>query len=291
MKLEYKRELDHNYLILEEEHGEAKESYEIYMLEENKIPGLLKCTMQGMNGRQRFCYEVTSRQSLDLLLERKRLSHSDLKDILKGIQRAMTGAREYLLDVNHFMLRPEYMYLNLDKGEPEFCYYPYYEKNIREQFFDLAEYFLGKLDRQDRAGVELGYEIYKMAGEENCSLEEILRSEVAQADTRPMAAEQVRLFQENPRDMRQLYVAETASTYGAEPQKKSFWSRRKKQIKGSVQNESDLRENEVRLLEKKRKIFRFLWKRQKAAVHVCCQEVLDEDWYYTEQIRLWNPCI
>lgn len=32
MKLEYKRELDHNYLVLEEEQGEQREGYEIYML-------------------------------------------------------------------------------------------------------------------------------------------------------------------------------------------------------------------------------------------------------------------
>ena len=83
MKLEYKRELDHNYLVLEEEQGEQREGYEIYMLEENQIPGLLSCTLQRINQRQRFFYEVTSRQSLDLLLERKRLDYTDLIHILE----------------------------------------------------------------------------------------------------------------------------------------------------------------------------------------------------------------
>lgn len=64
MKLEFKRELDHNYLVLEEEQAEPVKSFEIYMLEENRIPGLLHCTMQGVNQQQRFYYEVTSKQSL-----------------------------------------------------------------------------------------------------------------------------------------------------------------------------------------------------------------------------------
>jgi len=233
LKLEYKRELDHNYMILEEAGIEEKDGYEIYMMEENRIPGLLKCTIQRMNQIQRFCYEITSRQSMEVLMERKRLTHGDLVQLLKGIQRAVAGAREYLLDVNHLMMSPEYMYLNVDQGVPELCYFPYYDRPIQEQFFDLAEYLLGKLDRQDRAGVELGYEIYKMAGEENCSLEELLSSELVRSEARPASAERVRLFRESSEDFRGnlLRVAETASTYGNEPQKKTLWGWRKRQTK------------------------------------------------------------
>lgn len=222
MKLEYKRELDHNYLVLEEEQEEQREGYEIYMLEENRIPGLLSCTMQRINERQRFFYEVTSRQSLDLLLERKRLIYTDLIHILEGIRRALSGAREYLLDVNHLMLRPEYIYVNLDLDLPEFCYFPYYERPVREQFFELAEYLLGKLDRQDRLGVELGYEIYKMASEDNCSIEEILRLQERDRQEKGRAADQVRLTWEEPRNPPVYRVAEPVNSYGTgeEPEKR-----------------------------------------------------------------------
>lgn len=250
MRLEYKRELDHNYMILEEESTGEKEGYEIYMLEENRIPGLLKCTMQRTDQRRRFCYEVTSRQTLEILMERKRLTHGDLIRLLKGIRRAVASAREYLLDVNHLLLLPEYMYLNVDKGIPEFCYFPYYEKAIREQFFDLAEYLLSKLDRQDRAGVELGYEIYKMAGEDNCSLDEILHSEIARAEVRPLAAEKVRLFQETDESVPHLRVAEEPETYGTNVSRPPFWNWRRKTIKiqkEQEKSEQGKREGEIAL--------------------------------------------
>ena len=215
MKLEYKRELDHNYMILEEQQETAKEGYEIYMLEENRIPGLLKCTLQRLNQQQRFCYEVTSRQPLDIILERKRLTYGDLMGLLKGIYTALQGAREYLLDVNRLMLRPEYIYLNLDTDTPELCYFPYYEKPVQEQFFELAEYLLGKLDRQDRAGVELGYEIYKMASEENCSIEEIIKLQEQKPDS-CVSAKKVRLSWENPKETAIVRkIAEPESVYGA----------------------------------------------------------------------------
>lgn len=234
MKLEYKRELDHNYLVLEEEQGEQREGYEIYMLEENQIPGLLSCTLQRINQRQRFFYEVTSRQSLDLLLERKRLDYTDLIHILEGIRRALSGAREYLLDVNHLLLRSEYIYVNLDLDLPEFCYFPYYERAVREQFFELAEYLLGKLDRQDRLGVELGYEIYKMASEENCSIEEILKLREKYSGDKEKAAKQIRLTWEEPERAARYRVAEPVNVYGEaveqgaqEPRGKLMEERRK----------------------------------------------------------------
>ena len=77
MNLSYKRELDHNYMIIEEDCREEKEGFEIYMMEENRIPGLLSCHVQRVDRKQRFFYEITSRQSLDVLLERKRLTHED----------------------------------------------------------------------------------------------------------------------------------------------------------------------------------------------------------------------
>ncbi len=232
MKLEFKRELDHNYLVLEEEQADPIKGFEVYMLEENRIPGLLCCTMQGVNQQQRFYYEVTSRQSLDLLLERKRLSYMDLIHVLKGIQTAISGAREYLLDVNHLMLRPEYMYLNLDMDLPELCYFPYYEKPVREQFFELAEYLLGKLDRQDREGVELGYEIYKMASEENCSIEEILKLQGKRTEESPGTAGNIRLSWEEPQEPTSRKIAEPSKPYGTK--KASFWRRRKKESEQSL---------------------------------------------------------
>lgn len=238
MKLEYKRELDHNYLILEEQKEAVYEGYEIYMLEENQIPGLLKCRMQRLDQQQRFCYDVTSRQPLDIILERKRLVYEDLRGLLRGIYRALLGAREYLLDVNGLILLPEYIYVNLDTNLPELCYFPYYEKPIQEQFFELTEYLLGKLDRQDRAGVELGYEIYKMASEENCSIEEIINIREKKQKEHADFADKIHLSWEEPEpahppvkkiaESGQGYGAKEAEIQGKDIKKRWFWEKRKK---------------------------------------------------------------
>ena len=43
MNVSYKRELNHNYLVLEQE--EYQENYQTGMLLKNKIPGFLECRM------------------------------------------------------------------------------------------------------------------------------------------------------------------------------------------------------------------------------------------------------
>ena len=91
MKVSYKRELDHNYLVLEEE--EYQENYQAGMLLKNRIPGFLECRMSRFDEGASFYYEITSRQSLRLVLERKRLNQEELLKLLNGRYRSVLWER------------------------------------------------------------------------------------------------------------------------------------------------------------------------------------------------------
>ena len=90
MKTSYKRELDHNWLVLEQE--EYQENYQVGMLLKNKIPGFLECRLSRFDRGVFFYYEITSRQSLSLVLERKRLNLQELLKLLDGIWQAVEPA-------------------------------------------------------------------------------------------------------------------------------------------------------------------------------------------------------
>ena len=51
MRTEYKRDMNHNYLILYGEEEINTDSYQVRMLVGNVIPSLLKCRIQGMDAR------------------------------------------------------------------------------------------------------------------------------------------------------------------------------------------------------------------------------------------------
>ena len=178
MKVSYKRELDHNYLVLEEE--EYQENYQAGMLLKNRIPGFLECRMSRFDGGASFYYEITSRQSLRLVLERKRLNQEELLKLLNGMYQAVQSCAEYLLDVDRLLLDPDYIYLDPDEWTMYFCFFPCgrqdFGKNAGYSLLELAEYLLDRLDRQDSGAVTLGYEFYRIAGEENPSLGKLLES-------------------------------------------------------------------------------------------------------------------
>ena len=58
MKTSYKRELDHNWLVLEQE--EYQENYQVGMLLKNKIPGFLECRLSRFD-RGVFFYYIAQR--------------------------------------------------------------------------------------------------------------------------------------------------------------------------------------------------------------------------------------
>ena len=51
MKSEYKRDMNHNYLILTGEDAIDTDSYQVRMIVANAVPDLLQCRIQGMDGK------------------------------------------------------------------------------------------------------------------------------------------------------------------------------------------------------------------------------------------------
>lgn len=198
MKISYKRELDHNYLILEQK--DFQNNYQAGMLVKNRITGLLECTLSRMDKDAAFCYEITSRQNLRLVLERKRLNASQLEGLLEGLLRTAGSCEEFLLDTRALLLNPDYIYLDPDTWEFSFCLFPFYEGDMGSGLLELAEYLLDRLDREDPGAVALGYEFYRMAGEENTSLEQILArwKEGNRAEEKPHGAEAEEVRSEEP---------------------------------------------------------------------------------------------
>lgn len=172
MEVSYRRELDHNYLVLEEK--EFQENYQVNMLLKNRIPGFLECRMTRVDKKAFFYYEITSRQNLRLVLERKRLSLTEMIRLLEGLEQAAQTCEEYLLDGERILLHPDFIYLDPDEWKIWVCFYPFEKQELGSQLLGLAEYLLDHLDRQDSGAVTLGYEFYRMAGEENPSIRKLL---------------------------------------------------------------------------------------------------------------------
>ena len=173
MRTEYKRDMNHNYLVLHEEMELDTSSYQVRMLAGNVIPSLLKCQFHGVNGKIVFHYEITSKQSIAVLYEDKMMGEEDLRLIFGSFVQVMEQMAEYLLNPGQVLLQPEYMYMDVNKKEIYFCYLPGKEREVKEQFQALTEYVLPKLDHGDERAVMLGYGVYRRAMEDSFHLEHV----------------------------------------------------------------------------------------------------------------------
>lgn len=175
---DYERKMNHNYMILKkcdffQEQSTKPIDYRTKMLLENKIEGLLPVTYHMFNGEEHYYYEINSRQSLENLYEKREMDYPTICKLLEGCIRLFQNLEEYLLDGSQILLKPEYIYIHLDTGEPQFTYYPAQEGDIRQAFVELADYILTKINHTDEQAVMLGYQVYRYTRNHNFVLDEI----------------------------------------------------------------------------------------------------------------------
>ena len=171
MRAEYKRDMNHNYLILHGEEVPDTDSYQVRMLVGNGMPSLLKCRLQGIDGNFLIYYDITSKQSVASMYETKKMGLEDLRLIFGGFVQAMEEMAEYLMDPGQLLVQPEYMYLDVEKKKLYFCCMPGKAGDVREDFRILTEYILPKIDHEDGDAVILGYGVYRRALEDTFHLE------------------------------------------------------------------------------------------------------------------------
>ena len=199
MKPSYRKEKDNDYMILEAPGKPEGGEYQIRMLLVNPIYGLLPCKMRMVDGSRAFYYDITEKQPMASVFERRLMGKEDIEKLLGGLEKAMDEAGRYLLVMEQFILKPEYIFQDTETGELFFCYLPFYDGSLETDFRELAEYILKRLDHSQEEAVLWGYDIYSRSAEEHFSIGKILESVHERA-----AKEAVRKSREkSPEKMRQ----------------------------------------------------------------------------------------
>lgn len=174
MKSSFNRNLENNYMILEEEEQELIEGYGLKMLLYNKVDSVLPCSIRTVDSVSSCHYEITSKQTMMRVFERRQIQYADLQQILSGFLSFMRSAKEYMLIMNHFILDENYIYMNVETEKLYFCYYPNHKKSVKDSFHKLTEYFLNHVDHTDTKAVAAVYELYRQTISDNYKLEEII---------------------------------------------------------------------------------------------------------------------
>lgn len=176
MQIDYKRDLNHTYVILQEEKEPDTASYQIRMLLTNAIPGLLDCKIGKMDDKTLFYYEVTSRQSLQSVFEQRSIGAEALRKLFEQLLDLLEELGQYLLVPDGLVLQPELVFADANLENFSFCYLPGKQRHtecFQKQIRELMEYLLPKLDHQEQDAVVLGYGLYREISAEIFSVETI----------------------------------------------------------------------------------------------------------------------
>ena len=138
MRTEYKRDMNHNYLILTGDERIDTDSYQVRMIVANAVPDLLQCRIQGIDGKFMVYYDITSRHSMTALFEEKKMDLESLQVILGGFIQIMEEMSEYLLNPCQLILEPEYIYLDAERKSVRFCYLPGFHGEIQKQLRSIS---------------------------------------------------------------------------------------------------------------------------------------------------------
>lgn len=185
MEVRYQRDITNNYLIVELEIDSFQQDYQIPMLINNNIKGLLKLTVGTVDNKIELYYDISSKQRLSVVLERQSLTYEKVKKVLHSIIETMEDITEYLLDGNAVVIESEYIYINPHTYQLFFCYNPFYKGNSLKNLQELFSRLIEKVNYEDKEAVELIYRVYQCSQREEFqieNLENIVRNKTSQKD-------------------------------------------------------------------------------------------------------------
>lgn len=169
MEATYVRDSNDHYLVLPiDELSEGE--YQMPMLLQNHIPGLLPVHMQTIDGARALYYEVTSFRSLSSSFEAEKMDLNMIRKILMHMNHMAEEIDRYLLRGNGIIWNPEYIFINMDRTEICFCYDPCRVQTGAEGLNSIARFILDHIDYEDRECTSLAYSLFQESMKANVSI-------------------------------------------------------------------------------------------------------------------------
>lgn len=175
MKVNYFREMREHHMVITENEYVCPE-YQVKMVRENEIPGLLRPKMRRVNGETEYDYSITGCQSLQTFVEGEPISGNVLGILVDKLCQLVEELERYLIDGEYLALRPEFIYLKKDReavDDVEYCFFPFLARGLEEQLRELFKFITNEVDYQDKIAVDLAYELYQIVLQDPIDLSEL----------------------------------------------------------------------------------------------------------------------
>ena len=175
MVVEYRRDLEHNYMLIREEAPCTADAYELRTLMSNRIPGLLTMDSDRINEVTFYRYDITSCQPFQAICGSGRLSAEILRDLYVHLLESLMTFEDYLLDSSHLLFDPGCLFVRWDERTLQLPYVPFYNRGVRESMIALTEEILMQVMSGRQDAIVLSCRILHKLQEKDVQLSEIRR--------------------------------------------------------------------------------------------------------------------
>ena len=180
MKISYSRSMSKSFMIIENE-GEDSidhqlDEYGRFTLEMQRrvsIDRILTLSLEKINEKERFVYDITGKYSMNSIFEIRRITSEDLRIFSGNLKECTKSLRSYLLDPDQILLDPEYIFLDHDASSYYFCLCPFSWKRDGTYGNPLADLLISGIDYNDEDLVRTAYRINAAMNSDNFSIQDI----------------------------------------------------------------------------------------------------------------------
>ena len=160
MQVRYQTDLYAGHLLVPIDHNIDCNKYSYKMLERNRIKGVLSCKKRTEDGKDCLCFDITGKKNLYQEYKDRELKFLEMTELFQHLVAILEAVREYLLTEKMALLEPEFIYRDVETRELFITILPW-ERNEDYPFRKLAEFFLEKIDLQDKNGISAAYHFYR----------------------------------------------------------------------------------------------------------------------------------
>lgn len=149
-----------------------EEDYQMRMLENNEIPGIMKVTGIGRDGESRYTFYTGGGVSMEKKFEKEIIDRDSIMSFTGQFMKVVENLKNYMLDPGKLCLDPSCIWEKDDTYS--FCYVPALKKNLYQAFHEVTEFFVRNLDYRDMEGIYLAFMLHKATLQEDYDLKKIL---------------------------------------------------------------------------------------------------------------------
>lgn len=172
MEISYIRDYNYQYLVIKMDR-KVSDDYQVSMLLNNHISGLLALHMQNSDGENGLCYEITGMESLAEKYAADKMSKDSIETIILKFCHVVQEVNQYLLKGECILLDPEQIYVGKSEEDIYFCYYPEAQCSLRENLNSLCRFIMDHIDYDDSECVRIAYALFQESLKENVSISSI----------------------------------------------------------------------------------------------------------------------